>query len=68
MLDAEYVRRQAEECLRIARTTFDLSTAERLRFMAAELHTKAEALAEQEPFEPRLINGNGSIAGNRGHR
>ena len=41
MLTPEFLRRQAENCLRIARSCFDLASAERLRLMAAELNTKA---------------------------
>lgn len=41
MLTPEFLRRQAENCLRIARTCFDLASAERLRLMAAELNAKA---------------------------
>ena len=36
MLTPEFLRRQAENCLRIARSCFDLTSAERLRLMAAE--------------------------------
>jgi hypothetical protein len=47
MLTPEFLRRQAENCLRIARTCFDLASAERLRLMAAELNEKAAELSEQ---------------------
>jgi hypothetical protein len=47
MLTPEFLRRQAENCLRIARTCFDLASAERLRLMAAELNAKAAELDEQ---------------------
>jgi len=43
----EFLRRQAENCLRIARTCFDLASAERLRLMAAELHAKAAEIEDQ---------------------
>ena len=59
MLDAEYLRRQAEACARIARTTFDLATAERLRFMTAELRAKAEELDDQESVAD-MMKGNGN--------
>ena len=63
-MNAEYLRRQAETCTRIARTTFDLATAERLRFMAAELRAKADELEDQEVIAPHMMgNGNGSIEG-----
>lgn len=44
MLTPEFLRRQAECCLRIARSCFDLTSAERLRLMAAELNAKATEL------------------------
>ena len=47
MLTPEFLRRQAENCLRIARSCFDLGSAERLRLMAAELDAKAAELDEQ---------------------
>ena len=47
MLTPEFLRRQAENCLRIARTCFDLASAERLRLMAAELNAKAVEMDEQ---------------------
>ena len=46
MLTPEYLRRQAENCLRIARSCFDLASAERLRLMAAELNAKATEMDE----------------------
>ena len=65
MLDAEYLRHQAETCVRIARTTFDLATAERLRFMAADLRAKADELDDQKSIEPHMMTGrgNGSVKG-----
>jgi hypothetical protein len=51
----EFLRRQAENCLRIARTCFDLASAERLRLMAAELHAKAAEIEDQarQPYTSR---------------
>jgi len=46
-MSPEYLRRQAENCLRIARSCFDLASAERLRLMAAELNAKAAEMDEQ---------------------
>jgi len=46
MLTPEFLRRQAENCLRIARTCFDLASAERLRLMAAELNAKAAEIED----------------------
>ena len=48
MLTPEYLRRQAENCLRIARSCFDLASAERLRLMAGELNAKATEMDEKE--------------------
>ncbi len=58
----EYLRRQAESCLRIARAGFDLATAERLRHMAADLRAKADELEERErqsALALHLMNGHG---------
>ena len=46
MLTPEFLRRQAENCLRIARTCFDLASAERLRLMASELNAKAAEIED----------------------
>jgi hypothetical protein len=46
MLTPEFLRRQAENCLRIARSCFDLASAERLRLMAAELNAKAAEMED----------------------
>lgn len=51
MLTAEYLRRQADACLRIARACFDLTSAERLRLMAGELNTKAAEIENDEKKE-----------------
>ena len=48
MLTPEFLRRQAENCLRIARSCFDLTSAERLRLMAAELNAKAAEMDESK--------------------
>lgn len=48
MLSAEYLRRQADNCLRIARHCFDLSSVEQLRLMARDLRAKAAELDESE--------------------
>jgi hypothetical protein len=57
MLDAEYLRQQAANCLRLARSTFDLATAERLRHMAADFETKADDLQPQPMRGPMVRNG-----------
>ena len=48
MLTADYLRRQADTCLRIARSCFDLTAAERLRYLALELKAKAAEIEEDE--------------------
>jgi hypothetical protein len=47
MLTAEFLRRQSENCRRIARSCFDLTSAERLRLMAAELEATAAEMDAQ---------------------
>lgn len=63
MLSAEYLRRQAEQCLRIARTCFDLAAATQLRVMAENLQAKAAELDEDSDVSPYMMTGNGSSAG-----
>ena len=62
MLTPEFLRRQAENCLRIARSCFDLASAERLRLMAAELNAKAAEMDEQsrQDRRPRSVERNPS--------
>ena len=54
MLTPEFLRRQAENCLRIARSCFDLASAERLRLMAAELNAKAAEMRERKDRWPQI--------------
>jgi hypothetical protein len=72
MTDAEYLRQQAANCLRLARSTFDLATAERLRHMAADFQARAEDLQQQpEPIHAHMIRRNGysqnGSSGDNGH-
>jgi hypothetical protein len=60
MLTAQYLRRQAETCLRIARGCFDLTTVERLRHLAAELKAKAAEIEEDERLPPLRFEYNPS--------
>ena len=62
MLTSEFLRRQAENCLRIARSCFDLASAERLRLMAAELNAKAAKMDEDKRQDrwPRTLERNPS--------
>jgi hypothetical protein len=54
MITAEFLRRQAENCLRIARSCFDLGSAERLRLMAGELQAKAEEIERRVDLRSRI--------------
>ena len=62
MLTPEFLRRQADNCLRIARSCFDLASAERLRLMAAELNAKAAEMDEDKRQDrwPRFMERNPS--------
>ena len=62
MLTPEFLRRQAENCLRIARSCFDLASAERLRLMATELNAKAAEMDENRRQDrwPRVLERNSS--------
>ncbi len=60
ILDADYLRRQADTCLRIAHATFDLTTAERLRFLAIELRAKAAELDNETLLKPHMRTGTSS--------
>jgi hypothetical protein len=64
MITAEFLRRQAENCLRIARSCFDLGSAERLRLMAVELHAKADEI-DRRDLRPQLT-GQPSFQNERG--
>ena len=55
MLSAEYLRRQAENCLRIARACFDLTSVERMRLLAGELKAKADEIEKQETVAPHIF-------------
>jgi hypothetical protein len=62
MLAPEFLRSQAENCLRIARSCFDLASAERLRLMAAELNAKAAEIDQDKRHDrwPRTMERNPS--------
>jgi hypothetical protein len=47
-----YFRRQAERCLRLSRSCFDLSTAEQLRTMADDFLLKARELEGRRGMLP----------------
>ena len=67
MIDADYLRRQAENCLTLSRATFDLVIASRLRAMADELRRKAQELdgAAFASFPLHMTKGNASSAGKK---
>jgi hypothetical protein len=56
MNTSSFLRRQAETCVVLSRATFDLTAAERLRTMAAELRAKAAEL-DEEPHDYRPESG-----------
>jgi hypothetical protein len=70
MPSAEYLRQQAATCVRLARSTFDLNTAEQLRYLAADLRAKADAM-EQDDTLARIVSSRGpsrnGSAGQNGH-
>jgi len=55
---AEYLRQQAATCLRLSRASFDLTTAERLRVLAAELRAKAGDIEDDEVLQAHMMQGN----------
>jgi hypothetical protein len=63
---SDYLRQQAATCQRLSWTTFDMATAERLRFLAADLRAKAEAVEDDgEDVRLHMMQGNG-FAGSNG--
>ena len=62
--DCNFLRRQAELCIALSRSTFDLTVAGRLRAMAEEFHRKASEWEDEgAEFSPHLAGGNGSQRG-----
>jgi hypothetical protein len=57
MLSSEYLRRQADTCLLIARTCFDLASAERMRRLAADLRAKATEIENHAGVPSHLFSG-----------
>jgi len=60
IVTATYLRRQAATLLGLSRSTIDLGIAARLRTMAVEFQSKADAIEEKEqdfPSPPRQPNG-----------
>ena len=66
MIDADYLRRQAESCLSLSRATFDLAIAGRLRAMAEDFRRKAQEIdAACTKFPLHMLHGHASPAGDR---
>lgn len=63
MADAEFFRRQAEKCLRLSRTSYDMETSRQLRVMAAEFLEKADEYDAGADFIPGEHKTNGSQGG-----
>ena len=62
----EFLRRQADNCIRVARQCFDLTASERLRIMAGELRSKADEIEEEnedQTIPGEMIHRNGSSNG-----
>ena len=53
MLESDYLRRQAEACSQLSRSTFDLGLAGRLRAMADELRRRAAELERGQDTDVR---------------
>jgi hypothetical protein len=53
MLEADYLRRQAETCSNLSRATFDLGIAGRLRALAEELLRKAAEIEREDYIRSR---------------
>jgi hypothetical protein len=64
MLDADYLRQQAEACYQLSRATFDLSIAGRLRAMADGLLRKAAEIERESrantPSDATCASGRGA--------
>jgi len=66
MIDADYLRRQAESCLNLSRATFDLVIAARLRAVAEDLRRKAHELdAACASFPMPVLKRHAAPAGDR---
>ena len=55
--DISFLRRQAEHCIALSRSTFDLTVAGRLRAIADELRKKAAELEDQFEQMPAAAMG-----------
>ena len=63
MIDADYLRRQAESCLNLSRATFDLVIAGRLRAMADDFRRKAQEIdAACKEFPLHVLSGHAAPA------
>jgi hypothetical protein len=59
MSTSTFLRRQAEHCIALSRSTFDLTLAGRLRAMAEEL--RAKAMEWDDSPVPEHLNGGNSF-------
>ena len=50
-----YLRQQAENCLNIARSCFDLASAEHMRLIANELKAKANEIERVEGVDTHVM-------------
>jgi len=57
--DCNFLRRQAELCIALSRSTFDLTLAARLRALAEELKSKAAQGSDDDLAAP-AYGGNGT--------
>ena len=63
--DISFLRRQAELCIALSRSTFDLTVAGRLRTMAEELRNRASELEDGfEQMPAGAMGRHGSSNGN----
>jgi hypothetical protein len=60
LVNANYLRRQAEILLVLARGTFDLTIAMRLRGLAREFEEKAEEIDDENHFPEEVNRGTSS--------
>lgn len=67
MIDAQYFRRRAQTCLRLARTCFDLSVAKELRLMAEDFAAKAAEIESEDEDLTFIGSGHAATTGKAGH-
>jgi hypothetical protein len=65
-MQSDFLRRKARELELLAESCYDGHTAQRLRHIADELHTKADK-AEPKPIAPFMFRLNGGSGGINRH-